>query len=65
MEIITLNVTGMSCAHCEKAVKNALEDLGALNVIASAKKNMVELSMPSNVSMDTLKNEILEMGYNV
>ena len=65
METITLTVTGMSCAHCEKAVKNALIDLGALNATASAKSNSVEFSLPKHINIDTVKNEIIEMGYNV
>jgi len=65
METITLTVTGMSCAHCEKAVKNALEDLGISNITASAKSNSVEFSLPRHINLETAKNEIIEMGYNV
>ncbi|MCL2572466.1 MAG: cation transporter [Defluviitaleaceae bacterium] len=66
MERIILEVTGMSCAHCEKAVKNALEDLGVKNANASAKKNIVEVTFdPQVVNQEQIKSEIKELGYYV
>jgi len=66
MERIILEVTGMSCAHCEKAVKNALEDLGVKKVNASAKKNIVEVTFdPQAVNQEQIKSEIKELGYHV
>jgi len=65
MEKIILTVTGMSCAHCERAVTNALEDLGATNIKASAANNTVELMHdPATLSLEAIKNEIVEMGYH-
>jgi len=65
MDKIILNVTGMSCAHCEKAVTNALEDLGATNVSASAANNTVAFTHdPAALSLEAIKNEIKEMGYH-
>jgi len=64
MEKITLQVEGMSCAHCEKAVVNALTDLGVSNVIASAQSNTVEFTYDSTVvTLDSIKNELNDMGY--
>jgi len=66
MEKIILQVEGMSCAHCEKAVKNALLDLGVRAVKASAKKNIVEVEFSSDkISLEEIKAEIIEIGYNV
>ena len=66
MQKILLTVTGMSCAHCEKAVINALEDLGVTCVTASAKNNMVEVSFdPNKLSIEAIKKEIVEIGYIV
>jgi len=66
MEKITLQVEGMSCAHCEKAVKNALMDLGVKNVNASAKKNTVEVTFSTDkISLEDIKAEITEIGYSV
>ena len=64
MEKITLKVTGMSCAHCEKAVVNGLTDIGAQIVTASAQNNTVEVTYdPATLSPESIKNEINDMGY--
>ena len=66
METIILQVEGMSCAHCEKAVVNALTDLGVKRVKASAKKKRVEVVFsPDAVDLERIKGEILEIGYQV
>ena len=66
MEKIVLHVEGMSCAHCEKAVTNALTDMGAKKVKASAKKNSVEITFaPDVLSIDEITKEIKELGYHV
>ena len=66
MEKIMLQVEGMTCAHCEKAVKTALLELGAKAVKAWAKKKTVEVTFsPDAVTQEEIKNEIKEMGYRV
>jgi len=66
MEKIILQVEGMSCAHCEKAVVNALTDMGAHSVSALAKDNTVEITYnPSVLSLDAIKDELDDMGYAV
>ena len=66
MQTITLTVTGMSCQHCEKAVINALEDIGVTSVTASAKNNSVEITFDSNkISLESIKNEISDVGYAI
>ena len=64
MENITLQVSGMSCGHCEKAVVNALEDLGVQHVLASAQAGTVVLDFdPATVSLEQIKGEINDIGY--
>jgi len=64
MEKIILQVTGMSCAHCETAVVNELTDMGATSVIASAENNTVEITYdPTVVTIEAMKAEIKDMGY--
>ena len=65
MEKVILQVEGMSCAHCEKAVINALTDLGAKSVKASAKKQTVEVVFSGDLTLEEIKNEIKELGYHV
>jgi len=64
MEKITLKVTGMSCAHCEKAAVNALTDLGATCVAANAADGTVEITYDTAVlSLESIKDELNDMGY--
>ena len=64
MEKITLKVTGMSCAHCEKAVVNALTDLGVTSVVANATSDTVEITYNASVLLlESIKDELSDMGY--
>ena len=66
MEKIELTVKGMSCGHCEKAVTNALMGIGASKVIADKDSaNVVVEFDPSALSVDAIKREITEAGYEV
>lgn len=66
-ETKTLNVEGMSCSHCENAVKKSV---GALNGVESVtvdlkgKKVTVEFD-PEKVDADTIKDAIEDQGYDV
>ncbi|MFA5528120.1 MAG: copper chaperone CopZ [Peptostreptococcales bacterium] len=67
MEKIILKVDGMSCSHCENAVKNAvgaLDGVKSVTVNLAGKEVTVEYE-PSKVDLDKIKNEILEQGYSV
>ena len=59
-----LNVQGMTCEHCEKAVLRAVKrlDRAALVQIDRA-VNKVEID--SNLSPDILKQAIVHEGYTV
>ena len=66
MQKITLQVEGMTCAHCERAIINALLDLGAKTVKASARKQTVDIvCTPEKLTLEKIKAEIKEMGYHV
>ena len=66
MKKISLTVEGMSCEHCERAVTNALEDIGVTPVVVSAKKSLVEVEFDEGVvSLEAIKKEIVETGYTV
>jgi len=65
MEKITLQVKGMSCVHCEKAVVEAVTDLGATDVVASAKNNTVVFTYnPTILPLEDIKEELTDMGYD-
>lgn len=67
MENVTLNVSGMSCGHCVKAVE---ENVGKINGVNSVKVDLetgkVEVAFESEkVSLDTIKETIDDQGYEV
>ena len=62
----TLKVGGMSCGHCEKAVVNALTDIGVGVVRASSGENKVYVEFdPDVVALEKIKAEIVETGYEI
>ena len=65
MEKIEFKVMGMSCGHCERAIINALEDIG---VVATADKDsgtVVAEFDPAEITVEAIRKEIEEAGYNV
>lgn len=67
MENVTLNVTGMSCGHCVKAVESSV---GALNGVNDVNVNLeagtVAVQFDGNaVNVDKIKETIEDQGYDV
>jgi len=63
----TLNVNGMSCSHCENAIKKAvgaLDGVGEVSVDLTGKTVTVAYD-ESKVTMDNIKFEIDDQGYEV
>jgi copper chaperone len=67
MEKTTLQVTGMTCGHCEKAVKAALLNVeGVTEVSVSLKDGKVEVGHDtSKASVSKLKEAVEDQGYDV
>ncbi len=67
MEKAILKVEGMSCSHCENAVKKAVGALdGVSSVTVDLKGKTVTVEYDgSKVSLDMIKNEIEDQGYDV
>jgi copper chaperone len=67
MESVTLGVEGMSCEHCVKAVSKAVGGLaGVGGVDVSLEKNTVTVTFDSSkVTLDKIKGEIEDQGYDV
>jgi len=60
----TLKITGMSCGHCERRVKNALEEIDGVTVVSvSATEDRAEVD--TNVEDDVLIAAVEEAGYTV
>ena len=67
MEKTTFSVEGMSCSHCENAVK---QSVGALDGIHSVEVSLKDKTVSveydaAKVSVDTIKQEIEDQGYDV
>lgn len=66
-ETKTLNVEGMSCSHCENAVKKSVGSLNGVNSVAvdlKEKKVTVDFD-PEKVTVNTIKDTIEDQGYDV
>ncbi|AYA77777.1 copper resistance protein CopZ [Bacillus sp. Y1] len=67
MEKVTLQVEGMSCGHCVKAVEGSvgkLAGVAAVKVDLENKSVAVEFDA-DKVSLDTIKETIDDQGYDV
>jgi copper chaperone CopZ len=63
VEGVTVNVTGMTCSHCEANVKRNLEALkGITNVVADNKNNTVKISGPK-IDLAKVKEIVNGLGY--
>jgi copper chaperone len=67
MEKTVLNVEGMSCEHCVKAVTNAV---GALPGVAGVSVDLAGKTVameydPAQTPLDKIKGEIEDQGYDV
>jgi copper chaperone len=67
MEKVTLNVQGMSCDHCVKAVEGSVSELnGVSSVKVNLKANTVDIEYNNQeVSLDKIKETIDDQGYGV
>lgn len=67
MERMISNVEGMSCAHCERAVKNAVGELdGVERVIIDLTGKTVAIEYePGILTFESFKTVIEEEGYHV
>ncbi|CAM3577341.1 MULTISPECIES: copper ion binding protein [Saccharibacillus] len=65
MQTTTLNVEGMSCNHCVKAVEGAVQEVGAQGTVDLNAKTVDVSYDEAAVSLDVIKSAIEEQGYDV
>ncbi|CAM5193644.1 Copper chaperone CopZ OS=Ureibacillus acetophenoni OX=614649 GN=SAMN05877842_10635 PE=4 SV=1 [Ureibacillus acetophenoni] len=67
MESVTLNVKGMSCGHCVKAVEGSVGALaGVEEVKVKLEAGQVDVSFDNEkVSLEQIKETIDDQGYDV
>ena len=63
---MTIKVKGMSCQHCVASVTKALKDIkGITDVKVNLEKSEATFNEQSPISMDTIKNAITKIGFEV
>lgn len=67
MEKATLQVAGMSCGHCVKAVESSVGELGGVSTVkVHLETGTVDVEFNSQeVSLDKIKETIDDQGYDV
>jgi copper chaperone len=67
MEKVTLNVQGMSCGHCVKAVEGSVSELAGVGAVKVHLENgTVDVEFNgSEVTLDQIKETIDDQGYDV
>lgn len=67
MEKTTLKVSGMTCGHCENAVKTALMGVdGVASVIVSLSEGTAEVEYDaSKAELGKMKTAVEDQGYDV
>ncbi|CAM4112725.1 copper ion binding protein [Saccharibacillus endophyticus] len=65
MQTTTLNVEGMSCNHCVKAVEGAVKEAGAQGTVDLGAKTVDVSYDEATVSLDAIKAAIEDQGYDI
>ncbi len=66
MKETVLIVNGMMCGGCENRVKNAIKNIeGVENVTADHTTGKVTVTSNDNVSKETIKETLQDIGYEV
>ncbi|OCS85145.1 copper chaperone CopZ [Caryophanon tenue] len=66
MQEVTLNVQGMSCGHCVKAVEDSVGALAGVQTVAvNLADAQVTVAFDEAVTVDTIKETIEEQGYDI
>lgn len=63
---LTLDVSGMTCGHCEVAIQNAISELEqVVDVRADETTGKVQVELASAVEVAALEAAVAEAGYEV
>ncbi len=61
----TLQIKGMSCGHCAARVEKVLNSIDGVEAKVDLISNSAKLSLSKEVSYDTLKTCVDNIGYEV
>lgn len=60
-----MKIEGMSCGHCSSRVESVLNAIEGVSAIVNLTEKQAEISLTKEVSDDTLKNAVINAGYEV
>lgn len=64
--ITKLNITGMTCGHCEASVREEIGEItGVTGVTADHTTGTAEVTSDAPLSADDLKTAVAEAGYEL
>lgn len=58
-------IEGMSCGHCVNHVTEALEEIGASDIVVSLEEKIATAEISEDVSDETIKLAVEDAGYDV
>lgn len=62
--VITINIKGMMCGHCEARVKKALEEIPFVDeAVTSHEKGTAVVTLSGTVDEKTVKKAVIDAGY--
>ena len=61
----TLQIKGMSCAHCSARVEKALNAIDGVEAKVDLESNSAKIKLTQNVSDETMKIAVDAIGYEV
>ena len=60
-----LRISGMTCGHCEMAIRNALEAVTGVSRVVSVRRDRGEAVVEGPASTEALKDAVIGEGYQV
>ena len=61
----TLQITGMSCGHCSARVEKVLNAIDGVSAKVDLDANTAKITLSKEVSDETLKTAVDNIGYEV
>ena len=61
----TMNISGMSCAHCSAHVKSALESIRGVSAEISLEEKLARIKCPASLDVEKLTKAVSDAGYTV
>ena len=62
---VSLQISGMTCGHCEMSVGKELKNIGAENVVVSSATGTAEADFATPIDRAKLEEAVSEAGYQL